>query len=128
MMGLFGNKNGNGKSFLLIVEKAEAGLFTGPSASQTSEFRLNNGQMSIGRRSVHDIVLRSPSVSGHHGTIISGDGTCLYKDHSKNGTWLLRVGEGELHVKNSMVELKNGDVLEFGRSQERIFRLYFGEK
>ena len=127
-MGLFGSKNGNGKSFLLMVEKAEAGFFTGPSGPQSPEFRLNNGQMSVGRRSANDIVLRSTIVSGHHGTLIKGDGTCLYKDHSKNGTWLLRTGSTELHVKNSTVELQNGDVLEFGRSQERIFRLYFEVK
>jgi pSer/pThr/pTyr-binding forkhead associated (FHA) protein len=85
-MGLFGKKNGNGKSFLVMMEKAEAGLFTGRVGPQSPEFPLNNGQMSIGRRSDNDIVLRSTSISGHHGIIIKGDGTCLYKDHSKKGT------------------------------------------
>lgn len=118
------SQNGGSKSFQVRYEKSQGGLFTGKTEPKHT-FNLMKVQTSIGRNSSNDIIMRDSSVSGQHGTIIKGESSCIFKDHSKNGTFLLRTNEDERQIKDEMVEIYPGDVLEFGRSQDRIFRLYF---
>lgn len=129
-MIFFKRKNGgNGENTLQIrLKKGEAGLFSSRPKPGDSVFPLNKDQISIGRRSSNDITLRDTSISGQHGTIIKGDINYIYRDTSKNGTWLLRKGNDEQFIHDSVVDLMKGDVLEFGKKQERVFRLILEEK
>ena len=115
---------GGGGNFQVRFERAQGGMFTGKTEPKHT-FKLMKVQTSIGRSTSNDIVMRHSSVSGNHATIIKGEGSCILKDHSKNGTFILRMGDDERHVNNEMTEIYPGDALEFGRSQERLFRLYF---
>jgi len=132
VFGLFkrkkkGSGQGGGLTFQFRQEKSEGGMFTGKADPKI--LPVDKIQMKIGRDiKKNDIVLRHSFVSGEHGTLVKGENSCIFKDHSKNGTWLLRVEQDEQHIHNNMIELMNGDVLEFGRTQDRIFRLYFSAK
>ncbi len=116
-----------GKSFVFKMEKAESGFFSCVPGPGWPTFRITKVQTSVGRKSENDIALSYGAISGKHGTIIKGEDGCHYKDHSKNGTWLLRKNEDERLIKDSVVLLQEDDILEFGLS-ERMFRLYFFEE
>ncbi len=116
------------KSFVFKMEKAEMGFFSCKPGPGWPTFKVSQAQTSVGRRDENDIVIKYGAVSGKHGTIIKGESACHYKDHSKNGTWLLRLEEEERLINNSLVELQAGDILEYGTRQERVYRLYFFEE
>ncbi len=124
---MFFFKKNNGKNgvkpFQLRLKKGEAGIFSSRPKPEDSIFPLNKDRTTIGRRSSNDITLRDTSVSGQHGTIIKGDTNYVYRDNSKNGTWLLRKGNDERLIHDSVADLMDGDVLEFGKKQNRVFRL-----
>ncbi|MEA2063778.1 MAG: FHA domain-containing protein [Gemmatimonadota bacterium] len=115
-----------GKSYIFKMEKAESGFFSCVPGPGWPTFSITKAQTSVGRKSDNDIPLPYGAISGKHGTIIKAEDGCHYKDHSKNGTWLLRKNEEERLIKDAMVLLQADDILEFGLS-ERMFRLYYFE-
>lgn len=77
------------------------------------------GRITIGRRPDNDVVLRDPTVSGHHAVIAHVDGATFIEDlKSTNGTW---VGGHKIEKQ----ALAQGDRLLLGRC-EAVFRAFEG--
>lgn len=77
------------------------------------------GRTTIGRRPDNDVVLRDPTVSGHHAVIAHIDGAIFIEDlKSTNGTWV-----GGHRIEKQL--LAEGDRLLLGRC-EAVFRATAG--
>ena len=69
----------------------------------------------VGRNPVNDVVVSDPGVSSQHAVItVSSSGIVCIKDlNSKNGTFV----NGEKIQSNINVQIKDGDVIRFGRDE-----------
>ena len=76
-----------------------------------------NGALSIGRIAGNDMVIGDAGVSSRHATLQIGfNGLTVTDLGSTNGTW---INGGKL-AANAPALLKNGDVIQFGRSPFRV--------
>lgn len=76
-------------------------------------FELNKDQMSIGRRDGNDIVIKEPSMSGHHADLqrVDRDGKSVYILRDNNSTNGTRINNMPITEQ----ELKNSDIILFGQ-------------
>ena len=84
-------------------------ILKGDRKSDKTVYEINRRVTAIGRHEDNDIVLRDPSVSGHHAKIrLEEDGFFVYDFASTNGT---RVNGHKTYRKR----IKDGDIIEIGQ-------------
>ena len=84
-------------------------IMKGDKKSEKTVYEINRRVTSIGRHEDNEIVLRDPSVSGHHAKIrLEEDGFFIYDFASTNGT---RVNGHKTYRKR----IKDGDIIEIGQ-------------
>jgi len=84
-------------------------IMKGDKKSEKTVYEINSRVTSIGRHEDNDIVLRDPSVSGHHAKIrLEEDGFFIYDFASTNGT---RVNGHKTYRRR----IKDGDIIEIGQ-------------
>jgi hypothetical protein len=84
-------------------------IMRGDRKSEKTVYEINRTVTSIGRHEDNQIVLKDPSVSGHHAKIrLEEDGFFIYDFASTNGT---RVNGQKTYRKR----IKDGDVIEIGQ-------------
>jgi TM2 domain-containing membrane protein YozV len=84
------------------------------------DHRLREGRNIVGAEPGCDVVVRDPSLSAKHAVIICRDGHVQLRDNdSTNGTYV----NGEDVFGKGAVDLKNLDVVRFGRVEFRLYVL-----
>jgi DNA-binding NtrC family response regulator len=92
------------------TEQARLEVITGPDKGLTHDFQFSTR---LGTRSIADVKLRDPKVSGLHCEILVGNGLTVRDLGSKNGTYL-----GGFQVRDAVVP--SGKVITVGDTQIRL--------
>lgn len=85
------------------------------------ELRLEpGGRLTLGRSAEVDCPVDEEGVSRRHATLSVEDGRFFLRDHSTNGTWVLREGEVRpIHLRDDELRLRDEGTIGLGAEPER---------